>query len=67
VSDFGLFSRLPNVGVVSVGGAVVGVCRRGVAQDRQRLRRRLPQDRLGAGSGDLGRKARGFAIVGRGR
>ena len=50
-----------------VGGAVVGVCRRGAAQDRQRLRGRLPQHRLGAGPCELGRKARGFAIVGRGR
>jgi hypothetical protein len=39
---------------------------RGGAQDRQRLGGRLPQDRLLAGSGNIGRKARGLAIVGRG-
>src|SRR5450432_4500575 len=46
-------------------GAAVGVLGRGAAQDRQRLCGRLPQYRVLAGPGNLGREARGFAIVGR--
>src|ERR1700732_4774386 len=39
---------------------------RGVAQARQRLRGRVTEHRLLALSRDLGRKLRGFAIIGRG-
>jgi hypothetical protein len=45
----------------------VRIFERRLAQARQRLHGRLPQDRLLAVSRYVGRKARGFAIVGRGR
>ncbi len=50
-----------------VAGALVGIFRRGAAQNGQRLRGRLPQDRHLACLGDRGRKARGGVIVRRGR
>jgi hypothetical protein len=48
-------------------GASVGVFSQGAAQDRQRLRGRLPQHRLLAQSCDVVRKARGLVIVRRRR
>ena len=47
--------------------AAIGVSSRGAAQDRQRLRRRLPQRRLFAESRDIVRKARRLVIIGRRR
>src|SRR5713101_8849406 len=64
MQDFANDAEAASRGVL---GAAVRVLGRGAAQDRQRLCGRLPQYRLLAGSGNFGRKARGFAIVGRRR
>ena len=50
-----------------LGDDGVGRCRRGVAQDRQRLRGRLPQQHLGGGPRHHVGETRGFAPVRRGR
>src|SRR6266478_2418163 len=44
-----------------ISGDRVGAVGRGGTQDRQRLGGRLPQNRLPAGSSNIGREARGFA------
>ena len=58
---------MPSRRRAALGDAGVGGFSRGVAQDRQRLRGRLPQQHLGAGPRHHVGEPRGFAPVGRGR
>src|SRR6202022_5129301 len=51
----------------SIAGALVRVFGRSAAQDRQRLRGRLPQDRLLTRVCHIGHNARGCVMVRRGR
>jgi hypothetical protein len=64
MQDFSDNAEAPPRGIA---GALVGIFSRRAAQDRQRLRSRLPQDRLFACTCDIGGKPPGHAIVRRGR